>query len=375
LKQNPQRFSGRELAALLSQVRDELGDEATIVEANRLRRGGIGGFFAKECFEVVAAPSTSPPPSGPMDAPSGAVHLDGLLDRAELVSTGERLTAAGGRPSPSAEGRSADPFREVLRGAIVDLTEPDQTPAARAGAPVEPDEVPSTIADGSPPPAPTGPQAPQPTHRDRSVSPPPERRPSTRPVPFAGRPMTVGGFWGRLARFERMLDPEPLAGNVTAVVGPLDDALGVARRLAAHGGVAAGDLTVATDRGQVAGIPPWQVVDDRPELVERVRYWRGHGGRAVVVVDLDVGMARAARLLSLVAADLTRLVVPDLSDPVALAETLRALGPVTAIDISRPPEPALLLQLVEHGVRVATVCGRPLTAELLAGLAAWSAGE
>src|SRR3954454_17125318 len=29
-----------------------MGDDVTIVEANRLRRGGVAGFFAKERFEV-----------------------------------------------------------------------------------------------------------------------------------------------------------------------------------------------------------------------------------------------------------------------------------------------------------------------------------
>ena len=34
------RFTGRELTSLLEQVREELGAEATIVEANKVRTGG-----------------------------------------------------------------------------------------------------------------------------------------------------------------------------------------------------------------------------------------------------------------------------------------------------------------------------------------------
>ena len=47
-------FKGPELDALLEEVRRELGTEATIVEANKVRSGGVAGFFATENFEVVA---------------------------------------------------------------------------------------------------------------------------------------------------------------------------------------------------------------------------------------------------------------------------------------------------------------------------------
>lgn len=51
---NTQRFEGAELEPLLARVREELGADVRIVEANRVLRGGVAGFFAKECFEVVA---------------------------------------------------------------------------------------------------------------------------------------------------------------------------------------------------------------------------------------------------------------------------------------------------------------------------------
>ena len=68
------RYTGPELSALLNQVRRELGAEASIVEANRVRSGGIGGFFTKESFEVVAAPAAAPVPVArvPADPPAAA---------------------------------------------------------------------------------------------------------------------------------------------------------------------------------------------------------------------------------------------------------------------------------------------------------------
>ena len=47
------RFEGGELEELLERVRIEVGPEARIVAANRIRQGGIAGFFAREGYEVV----------------------------------------------------------------------------------------------------------------------------------------------------------------------------------------------------------------------------------------------------------------------------------------------------------------------------------
>jgi hypothetical protein len=48
-----QRFEGPVLEDLLDRVRAEAGPGAQIVAANRVRKGGLGGFFAKEYYEVV----------------------------------------------------------------------------------------------------------------------------------------------------------------------------------------------------------------------------------------------------------------------------------------------------------------------------------
>ena len=48
-----QRCEGNNLESVLEEVRNRFGDTVTIVEANRLRKGGLGGFFARERFEVV----------------------------------------------------------------------------------------------------------------------------------------------------------------------------------------------------------------------------------------------------------------------------------------------------------------------------------
>ncbi len=75
----PQHYSGPELGALLAQVRNELGEDATIHEANKVRIGGVGGFFAKESFEITASEIVSlPEDSQPASVDDGPTNREGL---------------------------------------------------------------------------------------------------------------------------------------------------------------------------------------------------------------------------------------------------------------------------------------------------------
>ncbi len=86
----PQRYTGPELSELLREVRSELGERATIHEANRIRTGGIAGFFRSEAFEVLASPSTGPDGRGNF----GADPFAGTV-----FSEDGPLTDAGGETS------------------------------------------------------------------------------------------------------------------------------------------------------------------------------------------------------------------------------------------------------------------------------------
>jgi hypothetical protein len=78
------RFEGRELESLLERVRKEVGVDAHIVAANRIRKGGIGGFFAKEGFEVVVETKE------PRMRPQASRAPVSVLDLADEVSESER---------------------------------------------------------------------------------------------------------------------------------------------------------------------------------------------------------------------------------------------------------------------------------------------
>ena len=51
---NPLLFEGRDLEEVLSEAQLVFGPEVEIVQANRVRKGGVFGFFAREWYEVWA---------------------------------------------------------------------------------------------------------------------------------------------------------------------------------------------------------------------------------------------------------------------------------------------------------------------------------
>ncbi len=91
-----QRFEGPDLETLLERVRADLGDDARIIAANRVRRGGVGGFFSKEHYEVIVErePEAALPIVVDLDddrtlaaSPAGA---SSVLELAEAVNGTER---------------------------------------------------------------------------------------------------------------------------------------------------------------------------------------------------------------------------------------------------------------------------------------------
>ena len=111
------RFEGGELEELLERVRNEVGPEARIVAANRIRQGGIAGFFAREGFEVL------------VDADSiagggrGRGRRRARADEATIVDSD--TTPPAGRATASASVLDlVEEVNEVEREQIIDLQDP-----------------------------------------------------------------------------------------------------------------------------------------------------------------------------------------------------------------------------------------------------------
>lgn len=309
-----QAFDGDTLEAALARVAEEHGPGARIMQAEKVRSGGLAGFFARERYEVTveiddesrgseaaAAPTTGDEPS-PEPAPRS------LLDLAERVSEIERgaeaappsdRARAADVPAPSTEGPT---FREVLR----DI-------AAQAG-----------LLDGPPAPVPAAsPSASAEPARPGPVL--PHRRPERNPFAALGipgglleRPPSSASVAQRLLAVLEAVEPAPpvLArrGDVVAVVGCDDGVLAAARVLAEELGQTVDDVVVAgpDETG-------FHTVCDAESAASRRALWRRCGVPFVVAVQAPAGPRGAAWA----------------------SEVLHALDPVTvwaAVSAERKPE-------------------------------------
>ncbi|WP_420452482.1 hypothetical protein [Ilumatobacter sp.] len=126
------RFRGSTFDEALAAASTELGDGVEVVEANRIRRGGLGGFFATDLgVEVIVAASAEDHRAEVSRA------VDRLLTR---LDGADRFV-----PSEVAEAPAPHPFAERLDREMraVDATAPE-APTARAGEPLVPPTQPDT---------------------------------------------------------------------------------------------------------------------------------------------------------------------------------------------------------------------------------------
>ncbi|QHT56914.1 hypothetical protein GXP71_13055 [Cellulomonas sp. H30R-01] len=138
-------LEGTSLAELMAHVRAEFGPQARVVRAERVRSGGIGGFFARERYEITV--DVPPPPPEARPAALRAVPAGGLpallaaADEADEVggAVAEAAGVAAGRAGAGSDDEpDAASFAHVLeqvRAVTADpLPDPGLAapPAARA---------------------------------------------------------------------------------------------------------------------------------------------------------------------------------------------------------------------------------------------------
>ncbi|OLF06897.1 hypothetical protein BU204_36060 [Actinophytocola xanthii] len=98
-------LEGPDLEALLDQVRTEHGSNARIVSADRLRKGGVGGFFSKQWFELGVELPDAPEPEPTSPAPDSVEALLSLVDLVDLADArDDRGVSTPTEPAAPAEG-------------------------------------------------------------------------------------------------------------------------------------------------------------------------------------------------------------------------------------------------------------------------------
>jgi hypothetical protein len=162
-------LEGPAIEPLLARVRAEHGPTARIVNAERVRSGGVGGFFAKEHFEVtvevdddtptptpardhaeVPAPAPAPTPEpNPTRDSAEVTGLDALVAAAEQA---ERDDVPPHRPI-STESTAFDSVLKALRTASALPDEPATPPQPAPFVPraIRREDLPPTAPDVVPP--------------------------------------------------------------------------------------------------------------------------------------------------------------------------------------------------------------------------------
>jgi hypothetical protein len=154
-------LEGRDPHELLVRARGEYGPEVSVVRAERVRTGGLLGFFARETFEltlqvpegaVPAAASPTGPPAGAavpdaLRAALDAEIADAAAARAEMIASASSQAAATdfSRELAEAAAEHVPPHREFVPASFP-AAEPAAVVVGRADAvapapPVSPEET------------------------------------------------------------------------------------------------------------------------------------------------------------------------------------------------------------------------------------------
>lgn len=387
---NLQTFDGDTLEAALARVAAECGPRARITQAEKVRTGGVAGFFAREHFELLvdvggpAAPADIDPPdlTAPTASAEQAERAEGperaepmsLLELADRVSDRERSAAPAATRSsmaaPSTEGAS---FQEVLRGIAAqaglldrprgEAEQEEAHDAVFAAEPVAPRTAPAPPHAAAPEPGPaltTGPLQGS-SNADLFAS-------LGIPTHLLVGPEADASVAQRLlAVLERVPSAPPVIaqrGDVLAVIGEGAAALEAAGVLAGEAGQTAEDVVV------YGRDPRGRHPQDATAAEARVQMWNRRGVPFVVAICAPHGPAGAAWARGmaerLAPVTIWGAVGAD-RKPEDIACWVDAVGGVDALAVSGCEATASPAAVLAAGIPVAVVEGRRATP------AAWTA--
>ncbi len=349
------QLEGPDLAPLLARVRTEHGPGVQIVGAEKVRSGGVGGFFAREHYVVTvevpdaSSASSSHPTPHPVEEPT-TVDATDILALADQVSAAERASV-----SLSTDGTA---FADVLAGITSQTGD-----LARRARDDEPRSVP-------------------PVRRQE----PPLPAPAVRVHPFRPAPLVPTAVPPQVARAQPApLVTAPIAapaalplprkpGRLIAVIGPPGAVWAAARAVAGAVGVDLRSVVIAAPRDSIA--PPARP-GRRISAVSAVRRNRPQWLRAprpvVVAVETPLGDGPATAWARDVLDELQPTVrvaaVSATMRTVDAGRWIRAVGGAGALavmDATATDDPSDVLRL---GIPVAVVDGQRATPRRLAALA------
>ena len=357
-------LEGQDLERLLARVPDELGPEATIVAANKVRSGGIAGFFSREGYEVVVEVD---------DTTDVASRTVADFEFPELPGDGAMTTVA----TPTRRGATSrdDDFAAVLGQMVRDAGAADSMPT-----PAVPDALDRAAA------------RPVPVAHHGSFAPadaplpavdPARRAPRRAPAALDRRDLDRMGLPASLASIvaaapgdpamtllhlmDRVPRPEGLPthqGSVIAVLGERKAAQQIAERFADQLGADAGDVLIAA-RGGRGRVDDDRRIDSAEVALERRRSWRRRRRPTIVAIDANVSRRSAGWACALLEAlEPTQVwgVVEATRKPEDIREWAIHLGGLDALAVHRIHDTASPGSVLGVGIPVGLIDGEDATA-------------
>lgn len=368
-------FEAATLEEALEDAHREVGPTATLVGANRVRRGGVGGFFAKECVEVTVEVTADAPGRGLMDlveaaSDDEAAPFAGGSPAARPAATASAVPAAPATPTLSTEQASfQDLVLRLAKEATPTVTRPilpttpDVAPVAPAPLPAP---APLAVTTAAPVPAPA--VAPETTV---------ERVALDRlglPAGFTVDLATESPDQAVLRALQALPRAEALptaAGSVVAVVGPRDEALALARSLADELGLDPATVVLAADDDHGSDLAPGCLLPSIEAIAEARWSARYQPRPAVVAVASPVERSTSSwvrRALEALDPSATWAVVDAGRKPEDVLDWSERIGGVDAVAVGGVDRTASPASILGTGLPVARIDGRRATPALWAAI-------
>lgn len=373
-------YEGFPLEAVLARVHDEHGADATIVAAERVRRGGIGGFFAREVFQVTVEVDPAREVAAGHEAERPTPEIAVLDDSAAAIGAAaddrfgadefgdgfgddeidpEDIAGALALGEPTDRDGADDEMWALLAAAATRVPEPAavDAPVGQPAALV-PDAdlaLPVPAFPTSPVLVALPPSAEVADHAARAA------RSGASVVPAVRGAADLAALIARFEPYWRA--PRLPAAGVIAVVGARAEALRVAGALAAAIGVRPDDVVVASPAADLV-IP---TTEEALHLAASTR--RRCAPLAVIVVEVVPGRQGhewARVVLDGLRAEQVRLAVDTAAFVAHPHLGIAALGGVDVVDLvaaADVPDPAAALVI---DTPIGTIDGRAATPEMWA---------
>lgn len=344
-------LEGPDLETLLGQIRTQYGAGARIVQAEKVRRGGLGGFFARERFTIQVEV-----PAVPAEAPSRGVRRSGspvqsVMELVDRLNEEEKALHRGVLPGPSREAPSratsklavpslllpvgaapsaGPPPRAVAGPVATSLAVSTQTASFAdvmsrlqssidAGLPAGrgrvPDELATTPAAAEPKALETAAAKAAPKHgrTPHPAVPPSGPQMAARAMRMGVPAHVLAGIHDPADVYRRLLswvESRPMGplivatpGQVIVVVGEVAAALGVAGALARELGMDPAETYLAVPASsQGHQVPVGRLLSSVSDIAMNRRLWQDVAGGTIVVVEAPMPAAPGSWLASVVAA-------------------------------------------------------------------------